>query len=132
MNLKIHKPILILFLVSIVFYLIHKTVFYIFKNELNSADFIYSLETLYTIFLFFSAIIVFVLLKIKQKNINNVGMVFLVMTSIKMVICYFLLYPIASKSLVRISIEKTNFFVMFILFLAIETIVTIRVLNNKQ
>lgn len=132
MNLKIHQPILNLFLVSIVFYLIHKTVFYIFKAKLSTVDFIYSLETLYTLFLLFSAIIVFVLIKINQKNINNVGMVFLVLTSVKMVICYFLLYPISSKSLVRISIEKTNFFVMFILFLAIETIVTIRILNNKQ
>ena len=132
MNLKIHKPILALFIIAIISYIIHKLIFYLFKNQFNTNDFVYSLETLYTLFLFFSTIIVFVLLKIKQKNINNVGMVFLVLTSVKMVICYFLLYPISSKSLVRISIEKTNFFVMFILFLAIETIVTIRILNNKQ
>lgn len=132
MNIKIHKPILNLFFISLLFYFIHKTVFYFFKSNLNTTDFIYSLETLYTLFLLFSVLIVFVLIKIKQKNINNVGMVFLVLTSVKMVICYFFLYPISSKSLVRISLEKTNFFVMFILFLAIETIVTIRILNNKQ
>ena len=132
MNLKMHKPILHLFLISLLFYLIHKAVFYFFRSNLSTIGFIYSLETLYTLFLLFSVLIVFVLIKIKQKNINNVGMVFLVLTSVKMVICYFLLYPISSKSLVRISLEKTNFFVMFILFLAIETIVTIRILNNKQ
>jgi hypothetical protein len=42
------------------------------------------------------------------------------------------LHPILAISLPKTAIEKINFFVVFIYFLAIETLATIRILNNTQ
>lgn len=132
MDLKNYKPVFNLLIISLVLYLLHKTFFYVFKTTINIQSFHYSLETLYLFFIICSTTILFILIKIKQKSLDNVGMAFLMATSIKMVFCYIMLRPILNNTGVNNSIEKTNFFVMFILFLAIETIVTIRILNNKQ
>jgi hypothetical protein len=55
-------------------------------------------------------------------------------TSIKMVFCYLILKPILHIVTYNNTIEKVNFFGMFILFLLIETVLTIRILkkNNKS
>jgi hypothetical protein len=49
-----------------------------------------------------------------------------------MLTCFLLARPILKNTAISATIEKTNFFVMFIVFLAIETVVTIRILNEKQ
>lgn len=132
MNIKYFKPLLNLLLAMVTFYIVHKLVFYIFEKQIQNAHFQYSLEILYLIFSALSVVIVAILIKVKQKNINNVGMVFLLLTSIKMFIAFAFLFPILSKSIDRISIEKINFFVIFIIFLSTETLITIRILNNNQ
>ena len=132
MIIKNFKPVLNLFLVATACYSIHKLVFYCYKEEIHARNFHYSIEVLYLLFSALSILIVTILIKIKQKSIDNVGMVFLILTSIKMFIAFAFLYPILAKSVDRISFEKTNFFVIFILFLAIETVITIRILNNNQ
>ena len=71
------------------------------------------------------------LVKVSEKSFDNVGMAFLISTSIKMAISYFILRPILNSPIDN-KIEKINFFCIFILFLAIETIITIRLLNKKQ
>jgi hypothetical protein len=73
-----------------------------------------------------------VLLKVKERSFDNVGMSFLLTTSIKMIVCYLILKPILQVTFQNNAVEKKNFFMMFILFLAIETILTIRILNEKQ
>ena len=130
MNLKNYKPLLSVFILAALAYILHKIVFYIFK--INDSAFFYSIETLYLVFLGLSIVVVTVLLKVKERSFDNVGMSFLLGTSIKMIFCYLLLKPILQASNVNIGIEKKNFFIMFILFLAIETIITIRILNEKQ
>lgn len=130
MNLKNYKPLLSVLVLSASAYLLHKIVFYILK--INDSAFLYSIETLYLIFLGLSVLVITVLLKVKERSFDNVGMSFLLGTSIKMIFCYLFLKPILQSSNVNISIEKKNFFIMFILFLAIETIITIRILNEKQ
>jgi hypothetical protein len=98
----------------------------------NTKTFIYSIHLLISFFAILSIIIVILLKQISKKNINNVGFVFLFVTTSKMFFAYLFLKPILNSSAISASSEKINFFIIFILFLAIETTLTIRILNNKQ
>ena len=71
-------------------------------------------------------------MKVKEIALNYVGYAFLAFTTVNMVIAYALLRTIIHIHLPKTPTEKMNFFVVFIYFLAIETILTIRILNNKQ
>src|SRR6187402_227274 len=130
MNLKKVSPFLTLVGIAFVLYIIHKIIFY--GLDINQKSFHYSLETLYLFFSTLSAIIFKVLLIVKEKSFDNVGMSFLLATSIKMVFCYLILRPILQISQSNDSTEKINFFMLFIIFLTIETLFTIRLVNEKQ
>jgi hypothetical protein len=130
MNLKNYKPLLSLALLIVVAYILHKVIFYSFK--IDDVAFHYSIEELYLLFSVLSIIVLVVLLKVKEQSFDNIGMSFLLSTSIKMVVCYLFLRPVLQVSSQNNSIEKRNFFAMFILFLAMETILTIRILNKNH
>ena len=130
MDLNKYKAILNLMAITVLSYLIHKTIFFIL--DINDTNFIYAIEVLYLIFILFSTLIVLLLLKVKDKSFDNVGMTFLLATSIKMVFCYLVLRPILLLSNTDSSLEKINFFAVFILFLALETVITIRLVNEPQ
>jgi hypothetical protein len=66
--------------------LLHKFSFYLFK--ISVASFQYSIEVLYLLFFGMSTLIFIVLLKVKEKSFDNVGMSFLLGTSIKMVLLF--------------------------------------------
>jgi hypothetical protein len=127
-----YKSIFISFFIALVLFAIHKSAFLLFAPEKFESSFVYSIELLYAFFFVFTAIILFILIKINQKNINNVGFSFMFLTSLKMAIAYFFMQPILNSQSIYAGSEKINFFVIFILFLIIETVVTIRILNNKQ
>jgi hypothetical protein len=130
MNLKKLYPFLTLMGISILLYGIHKLIFYVMK--INQEQFHYSLEALYLLFFLLSSIIFVVLLKIKEKSFDNVGMSFLLATSIKMVFCYLILRPVLQIPKSNNPTERINFLILFIVFLAIETLFTIRLVNEKQ
>lgn len=130
MFLKNYKTFLFLLISVIVGYVVHQLIFYFFK--INTDGFYYSLEKLYGIFFLLSCVIIFILLLIRERNFDQLGMSFLLLTSSKMVVYYLLLKPILNIKHYDIRTEKINFFVLFILFLTIETFVTIRLLNKKQ
>jgi hypothetical protein len=130
MTLKKLSPFLTLLGISILLYTIHKMVFYGFG--INHESFHYSLETLYLFFFVLSAIIFKILLTIKEKSFDNVGMSFLLATSIKMVFCYLILRPLLQNPNPNYPTERINFFLLFIIFLTIETLFTIRLVNEKQ
>jgi hypothetical protein len=130
MNLKNYKPLLNLLLLAGIAYLIHKIIFYLL--EIKEATLLYSIEMLYLLFLGMSTVVFIILLKVKQRNFDNVGMSFLLSTSVKMVFCYLILKPILRLNTHDNSLEKFNFFGIFVLFLTIETVLTIRILNKKQ
>jgi len=121
---------LILVGVAIVLYTIHQLIFW--GLNINQDHFKYSLETLYVFFVVLSAILFQILWVVKEKSFDNVGMSFLLATSIKMIICFVLLRPILQTTHADNSIERINFFLLFIVFLAIETLFTIGLVNIKQ
>lgn len=130
MNLKNYKPLLFLTGLAVIAYLLHKLIF----NYLNINDnaFLYSIEFLYLFYYGLSFIVFIVLIKVKERSFDNVGMSFLLSTSVKMIFCYLILKPILQIKIYDNTIEKINFFMIFVLFLAIETLLTIRILNEKQ
>jgi hypothetical protein len=117
---------------SALFYGIHKFVFAQFLPINIEQKFVYSLELLYCFFFFSSVLILVILFAIYKKNINNVGFTFLFLTVAKMGIAFFFLQPILKANESHLSIEKKNFLIVFLIFLAIETVVAVKILNNKQ
>jgi len=132
MNFKKYRPILEVVFISIVVYLIHKLLFFLNDINPNFQGFHFPIEIIYGFFLICSILIILILIKVKSKNIDNVGYTFLLVTFIKMAISYTVLSPILHSENPNLETEKLNFFIIFALFLTIETIVTIRILNNKQ
>ena len=132
MSFKKYQPILEVLLASIVIFIIHELVFLFFDFKKEESGFQYSLPFLYLLFSLFSIIIVLISIKVKSVDINNVGNGFLLLTLIKIGIAYLFLNPILASSSKYIETEKMNFFIVFAVFLTIETVVTIRMLNNKQ
>jgi len=130
MLLKIYKPILQLFFLALAAYVLHKTAFLLLK--VNPQNFYYSIEFLYLIFFGISALLYLILLIVKKKNFEIVGMVFLFGTFAQMLLGYLILRPILESKSEEVMIEKINFFVTFILFLLFETLLTVRLLNEKR
>ena len=130
MNLKKALPFLTLGGIVFLLFVIHKMVFY--GLNINQANFHYSLEMLYLFFTALSAIIFIVLLTIRERSFDNVGMSFLLAKSIKMVFCYLILRPLLQIPKPIDPTERINFLILFIVFLTIETLFTIRLVNEKQ
>ena len=114
-----------LVVIVVLMYTIHKNLFSF--ALINTDHFHYTLENLYLLFSFFSLIIIFVLIKVKEKNLDIVGNTFLLLTTIKMIGCYILVRPLLK---INLPTEKWNFFTLFILFLLVETSLTILLLNK--
>jgi len=132
MNFKKYKPIFELILLSILVYLIHKLIFFLNENNPNLQGFHFPIEVIYGFFFICSLIIILIIIKVNEKNINNVGYTFLLVTCLKMGISYLVLSPILNSGSPNVRTEKIDFFIIFALFLTIETILTVRILNNKQ
>lgn len=132
MKKELFQSVLLLVLVAFSAFLIHKLTFYILNFLTIENQFQYSILTLYSYFTFLSLVIIIILFFIKRKEINNVGNSFMLLTILQMPFAYLLLHSILNSSSKHASFEKINFFIIFLLFLAIETVVSIRILNNKQ
>ncbi len=132
MILKKYQPIIEVLVLSTLLFIGHKLFFHFNETNPKYQGFYYSLETIYSFFSFCSIIIVFILIQIRNKNIDNVGFTYLWLTFIKMGLSYILLHPILQNQNPNIRLEKLNFFFIFAIFLTIETVVTIKILNNKQ
>lgn len=117
--------------IAVVFFIVNFLVYQIPGMEYAMQDFQYPLALVYVFFLVLSLIILGILIKISAKNKEQLGYAFLLLTSIKMALSYVFARPIITHTGEN-STEKVNFFVIFILFLAIEAYYTARLLNNKQ
>ncbi|MEO5778134.1 MAG: hypothetical protein ABIQ27_14630 [Flavobacterium sp.] len=132
MKLKKYNSLITVFIAAIIGLIVHKTISHFIIPKEFEADFVYAIPLLYAIFGLLALAIVFLLKKVKETAPDSVGYAFLALTTVNMVIAYALLRPIIHIHLPKTPTEKMNFFVVFIYFLAIETYLTIRILNNKQ
>lgn len=129
---KTFKTLGILMSVILVVYGIHKGLFFILEVNNQSLSFAYSIEKLYLYFSSFSLLLILILILVRRKNLDIVGNTFLLLTTIKLVIAYIIARPILAIDNKTNMMEKWNFFILFIVFLSIETIITIRLLNQKN
>jgi Family of unknown function (DUF6168) len=131
MKLQVFKTIILTLLIAVVLFFCNKLILQTESINQNFKLFRYSLETTYVIFCAFSVIILVTLLIVNSRNKDVVGLTFLLITSIKAGIILFVFSDIIASSN-KNTVERINFFTVFILFLAIETLITIRLLNKKQ
>ncbi len=94
-------------------------------------DYHHNLGTLYFFFWVCAALIIFISHTAYSKSPDNTGYIFVGLTLVQMGFSYLMLRPILEGGDAA-RFEKINFFIIFILFLVIETALTIRLLNNKQ
>ncbi|CAM3592117.1 DUF6168 family protein [Flavobacterium chungbukense] len=127
---KNYKPVFYLFCFALVAYVLHKAIFYFL--EINTQNFHYSLEIPYLFFFGISALLYLILLIIKKKNFEIVGMAFLFGTFTQMLFAYLVLQPILKSKTGESSVEKISFFITFVLFLLFQTLLTARLLNEKR
>lgn len=132
MNIKQYQPILAIAVISAIALLVHKSLFYLFFPNNLEAEFVYTLPKLYGFFFLLSTIILLILIKVSQASMTNVGLTFILLTTFKMGIAYIFLKPVLETNQIHTGLEKSNFLVVFLLFLTIETVITIRLINNKQ
>lgn len=130
MLLKNFKPVLYLFLFTAAACILHKAAFYFF--EIHTESFYYAVEFLYLIFFASTLLLYLILLMVKKKNFQIVGMVFLFGTFTQMLLGYLILQPILKSSSESTDVQKLSFFITFILFLLFETLLTVRLLNEKR
>lgn len=132
MKLKKYQPIIETISISVLVYLLHKLTFWLNSSNPKLQNFHFNLETLYGFFLICSVIIVSILIKVKEKSIDNVGFAFIWVTFIKIGLSFAVWSFIKNVDATNVKFEKINFFIIFAVFLTIETIITIRFLNKKQ
>ncbi len=130
MLVKSYKPILYLFFFALAAYVVHKALFLVL--DINAQNFYYRIEFLYLIFFGLSALLYLILLIVKKKNFEVIGMAFLFGTFTQMLVGYLILRPILENKSGEVMVEKINFFITFILFLLFETLLTVRLLNEKR
>jgi len=132
MKLSLFKPLLLVLVFStLFFYVQHFSLeYFVGENALNT--FRFSLVEIYLFFTICSILIITTLIFVRKKNLDIVGYFYLILTMVKMGFAYFFLHQINQHTHDFLSYEKKNFFVSFILFLAIETLITIRLLNKNQ
>lgn len=131
MKVQILKTTIAVILIALVLFFIN--LFFLENTHFNSNFELYqvSLAFIYFIFTLFSIVILITLLIVNQKNKDVVGMTFMLITTFKTILSYVLFSKIITGDNEN-TIERINFFVVFILFLIIETLITIRLLNKKQ
>jgi hypothetical protein len=133
MNLKKYQPLLETILFSSIIYLAQKFVFYLVgMNNPKLQELLFPIEGVYGFFLCCSLILLFILIKVKEKNIDNVGYTFLLVTGIKLTLSYVFLSLILNSGTSNIKYDKINFSFIFLIFIALETTVTIRMLNGNK
>lgn len=81
-------------------------------------------------FVFASALCMAIVLKVSEKNFDQTGMSFLVVTTVKMVPAFLVIKQARAQINETLAIQMG--YSGFLLFLAIEVYFTYRLLNNKQ
>lgn len=132
MNLKNYASIFYFLLFSVTLYILHRSLFYVLGTDIDPTQFHYNLEFLYAFFAGMGLLIILSLKIVLKSSPDFVGMAFLVATNINLIFSYIVVRPILSKTTGDVKIEKINFFVIFIIFLAMEIVMTAKMLINSR
>jgi hypothetical protein len=132
MKRSLFKPLLWVVFFSSLNFSLHYYVLIFLIGENTVANFYYSLFQIYILFTVCSLFIIAGLILVRKRNLDNVGYFYLLLTMIKMGIAYFFLHEINQNSTTFLIYEKKSFFASFIIFLAMETLITARLLNKNQ
>ncbi len=100
-----------------------------YHTEIN--NFIIAVKNLYLLFFSLSFMISHIIYFVYKKYFDNLGYVFLLLTTLKIAVIYLFCTPIFTNIEV-LKIEKYHFFILFFIFLAIETVLTVLLLNKKN
>ena len=131
MTLRHYRPLLAVTIGTLIFYTINRVVLLTPQYAPHYEGYHHSLEVVYLFFWLVSLVVLFAVIKVNQKSPDNTGYTYLAATMVQMGLCYLMLRPVLEAQ-EETSFEKINFFVVFLLFLTIETVITIRILNKKQ
>lgn len=129
MSLQKFRPVLEALAVAAPLYLLHEWFFYLLG--ISQHTFVKQLGSIYGFFVAFSVAMLLLLVFVKEKSFDNVGMVCLILTTIQMVVAYAVFSPILKSSSGSGTFEKFNFLGVFGAFLTVQTIVVIRMLKNR-
>ncbi|UUC46252.1 hypothetical protein [Flavobacterium cerinum] len=131
MSRKKYAVILRLFQIAPIIALLHILIFKFSISDTVYKEFQYPLYGVYLFFFILSLAIMLFLIRIKETKPEQIGFVFLVLITIKFALSYVFLMPVLEQGTAGAYIEKVNFFVIFIIFLAVEVFLTSRLLNDK-
>jgi hypothetical protein len=113
-------------LISIVFFLIHFGIVS-FLNKIETVGFLIS----YAMQLVISLVILIAMIKIFKTAKEQLGFVFLGLSTLKVGISYFFATEYLFQNKAMLEVNKANFFITFLFFLSLDVYFTIRLLNKK-
>ena len=131
MSRKKYDVILRLFQIMPAVALLHILIFQFGIPSQTYQAFHYPVYTVYLFFFILSLVLLFILIKINETKPEQLGFVFLVLISIKFALSYIFLLPVLQDNTESTYMEKINFFMIFIAFLAVEVVLASRLLKKK-
>lgn len=117
-------------LIGIAAFTIHYLILKYTVSDATVKSFQLPIYQLYIIFIVLSSIIMLILERISKKRFDQTGMSFLVLTTVQLLLAYLIFRPIISEDSVTTK-EKLHTAFIFVLFLTIQTLLTVRLLNKK-
>lgn len=111
------------------FFLLHYVLFAFGPFKEDYTNFVFPIPIVYLLFWVFTKTILIVLDYVSKKSIAQVGYLFLFLTTFKAILVYVIFLEIIND---QHEVEKNSLIIIFLVFLAIETMFTTQILNKKQ
>lgn len=92
----------------------------------------YNFFQTFSFFAISSIVILLLNLAVQKKAKEQLGFVFLGIMTLKVIAAYVFIAPALEYKTATSQFEKNNFFVYFLVFLAIDVYLTIQILNKKN
>ncbi|MFA5556451.1 MAG: DUF6168 family protein [Flavobacteriaceae bacterium] len=128
---KKYSPFFLVILCTVLLFFVHKSIVtFSGWNEVFN-EFHYALEKLYLVFGLASLLIIFILIKVKQRNFDQIGMTFMALITVKMATFYFVFKSVITDRTDEVQWERTNFIILFMTFLIMETLISAQILKSK-
>jgi hypothetical protein len=131
MPLKVKLLLQLLFMAGISF-AIHLGLYRFTSLGQTATAFQFSLAQLHLFFGISAFILIGILSFLPKRFTDNLGFVFIGLTLLKMAVAYWFFYTVTASSAAANALEKRQVVFVFAWFLAIETYLATRILNNTQ